>query len=84
MQGVDTFRSYVVAWYDGTLQKIFFAEERNQEVISQICSVLAGYVWDLDNPYVKNHATYLKRMVRLINVGKKLKDLEESELNSEA
>lgn len=84
MQGVDTFRSYVVAWYDGTLQKIFFAEERNQEVIRQICSVLAGYVWDLENPYVKNHATYLKRMVRLINVGKKLKDLEESELNSEA
>ena len=83
MQGVDTFRSYVVAWYDGTLQKIFFAEERNQEVIRQICSVLAGYVWDLENPYVKNHATYLKRMVRLINVGKKLKDLEESELNSE-
>lgn len=83
MQGVDTFRSYVVAWYDGTLQKIFFAEERNQEVIRQICSVLAGYVWDMENPYVKNHATYLKRMVRLINVGKKLKDLEESELNSE-
>ncbi|HRG90964.1 MAG TPA: tryptophan 7-halogenase, partial [Chitinophagales bacterium] len=83
MQGVDTFRSYVVAWYDGTLQKIFFAEERNQEVIRQICSVLAGYVWDIENPYVKNHATYLKRMVRLINVGKKLKDLEESELNSE-
>jgi glycosyltransferase involved in cell wall biosynthesis len=54
MQGVDTFRSYVLAWYDGTLQKIFFAEERNQEVIRQICSVLAGYVWDLENPYVKS------------------------------
>ena len=79
MIGVDTFRSYVMAWYDGTLQKIFFAEERNQEVIQQICSVLAGYVWDLDNPYVKNHSTYLKRMARLIAVGKKLKDLEEQE-----
>ncbi len=79
MQGVDTFRSYVLAWYDGYLQKIFFAEERNEEVIRQICSVLAGYVWDTDNPYVKNHSTYLKRMVRLINVGKKLKDLEENE-----
>lgn len=79
MVGVDTFRSYVLAWYDGTLQKIFFAEERNEEVIRQICSVLAGYVWDMDNPYVKNHSTYLTRMVRLINVGKKLKDLEENE-----
>lgn len=83
MQGVDTFRSYVMAWYDGTLQKIFFAEERNQEVIRQICSVLAGYVWDLENPYVKNHDTYLTRMVRLINVGKKLKDLEENEALNE-
>lgn len=79
MQGVNTFRSYVMAWYDGTLQKIFFAEERNEEVIHQICSVLAGYVWDLENPYVKNHDTYLNRMVRLIRVGKKLKDLEEAE-----
>jgi flavin-dependent dehydrogenase len=83
MQGVDTFRSYVMAWYDGTLQKIFFAEERNHEVIRQICSVLAGYVWDLENPYVKNHSTYLNRMVRLINVGKKLKDLEENEALNE-
>ncbi len=80
MQGVNTFRSYVMAWYDGSLQKIFFAEVRNEEVIRQICSVLAGYVWDLDNPYVKNHDTYIKRMVRLIAVGKKLKDLEESEI----
>jgi len=79
MQGVDTFRSYVMAWYDGTLQKIFFAEERNMEVIRQICSVLAGYVWDLENPYVKNHSTYLNRMVRLIKVGKKLRDLEEND-----
>ncbi len=80
MQGVNTFRTYVMAWYDGTLQKIFFAEERNMEVIRQICSVLAGYVWDTENPYVKNHDTYLARMVRLITVGKKLKDLEEAEL----
>lgn len=74
MIGVNTFRSYVMAWYDGTLQKIFFAEERNEDVIKQICSVLAGYVWDEENPYVKNHSTYLKRMARLITVGKKLKD----------
>jgi flavin-dependent dehydrogenase len=80
LMGVDTFRSYVMAWYDGTLPKIFFEEDRNKEVIQQICSVLAGYVWDQENPYVKNHSTYLKRMVRIINVGKKLKNLEESEL----
>lgn len=76
MQGVNTFRSYVHAWYDNSLQKIFFADERNEEVIRQICSVLAGYVWDLENPYVKNHSTYISRMVRLLAVGKKLRELE--------
>lgn len=79
MMGVNTFRSYVMAWYDGTLQKIFFSKERNAEVIRQICSVLAGYVWDQENPYVKNHDTYLKRTIRMINVGEKLKALEENE-----
>ena len=54
-QGVDTFRSYVMAWYEGTLDTIFFAEDQDQLIKSQICSVLAGYVWDLNNPYVKNH-----------------------------
>ena len=75
MQGVDTFRSYVLAWYDGTLQKIFFADEQKDDNIRSICSVLAGYVWDEENPYVKNHKTCLNRLARLINVSKKLKEL---------
>ncbi len=75
MQGVDTFRSYVLAWYDGTLQKIFFADEQKDDNIRSICSVLAGYVWDEENPYVKNHKTCLKRLGRLIDVSKKLKEL---------
>jgi hypothetical protein len=37
-----------------------------------ICSVLAGYVWDLENPYVKNHDTALPKLVKLIELGKKL------------
>jgi flavin-dependent dehydrogenase len=76
MQGVDTFRSYVMAWYDGTLQKIFFADEQKDDNIRSICSVLAGYVWDEENPYVKNHKTCLKRLGRLIDVSKKLKELD--------
>jgi flavin-dependent dehydrogenase len=52
MQGINTFRAYVAAWYEGTLQDIFFAAEANPVVMRQICSVLAGYVWDLTNPYV--------------------------------
>jgi flavin-dependent dehydrogenase len=66
MQGVDTFRSYVMAWYEGTLDTIFFADNQDLLIKSQICSVLAGYVWDLENPYVKNHRTWLHRLASMI------------------
>jgi flavin-dependent dehydrogenase len=67
MQGVDTFRSYVMAWYEGTLDTIFFADNQDEVIKSQICSVLAGYVWDLSNPYVKNHETALQRLASIIS-----------------
>jgi flavin-dependent dehydrogenase len=68
MQGVNTFRSYVMAWYEGTLDTIFFADDQNPLVKSQICSVLAGYVWDLENPYVKFHDSALHKLARMIDL----------------
>jgi len=32
--------------------------------------VLAGYVWDSTNPYVKNHSTALNKLAKLINLEK--------------
>lgn len=72
MRGVDTFRSYVLAWYDGTLDTIFFADKPKQEIKNMICSVLAGYVWDEENPYVKNHDTALKKLARMIEIEKEI------------
>ena len=74
-QGVDTFRTFVMAWYDGTLEKIFFSKNPDPEIKRQICSVLAGYVWDQSNPYVQDHATGLKRLAKLIDVTEKLSAL---------
>ena len=71
-QGVDTFRTYVKAWYDGTLEKIFFAKEQDEEVKKQICSVLAGYVWDGKNPYVKEHDRAVRRLAKLIDVRERM------------
>lgn len=68
MQGVNTFRSYVMAWYEGTLDTIFFADNQDPEIKKMICSVLAGYVWDLNNPYVKNHQTALHKLARTIGL----------------
>ncbi|MDH3759447.1 MAG: NAD(P)/FAD-dependent oxidoreductase [Gammaproteobacteria bacterium] len=55
-QGVDTFREFVGAWYDGRLQDIFFSNNKSEKVRGMICSVLAGYVWDADNPFVQKPA----------------------------
>ncbi|MBL4653514.1 MAG: tryptophan 7-halogenase [Flavobacteriales bacterium] len=55
MQGVDTFRTYVYGWYDGRLQSIFFSDHIEQGIKNKICSVLAGYVWDKTNPFVRSH-----------------------------
>ena len=71
-QGVDTFRTYVMAWYDGTLEKIFFAKQPDVEIKKQICSVLAGYVWDQTNPYVRDHERAIKRLAKLIDVNERL------------
>jgi len=51
--GVDTFRAFVDAWYDGSFQKILFHEgRRSPEVQRMLAAVLAGYAWDTGNPYV--------------------------------
>jgi flavin-dependent dehydrogenase len=73
MQGVNTFRSYVQTWYDGVLDTIFFADDQDPLIKSQICSVLAGYVWDTTNPYVKNHETALHKLASLITYRDSLK-----------
>lgn len=53
--GIEVFRTYIKEWYTGNLQTIFFATEKDPSFKKQICSVLAGYVWDKTNPYVKKH-----------------------------
>lgn len=68
LQGVNAFRSYVMAWYEGTLDTIFFAERQSHKIKKMICSVLAGYVWDMENPYVKDHDTALQKLARTIEL----------------
>lgn len=53
-RGVNTFREFVEGWYDGRLQDVIFAPDKSEPVKRMISSILAGYAWDLDNPYVKD------------------------------
>lgn len=68
MEGVDTFRSYVKAWYEGTFQKIIFAPNVDPSNKNKICSVLAGYVWDKTNPYVSKHDRILTTLGKVIDL----------------
>lgn len=70
MQGVDVFRTYVMGWYNGTLHDIFFAKEINEDFKRQICSVLAGYVWDTNNPFVKKHDRAVKSLAEVIRINR--------------
>ncbi|SMC18568.1 Dehydrogenase (flavoprotein) [Andreprevotia lacus DSM 23236] len=51
-RGVDTFRAFVTAWYDGRFQNIIFHPDKNPAIERMISSILAGYAWDENNPYV--------------------------------
>ncbi len=68
MRGVNVFRTYVTEWYTGNLQKIFFHRPENPVIKEQICAVLAGYVWDETNPFVKNHNRLVKTVAKVIDM----------------
>ncbi|MEZ4267123.1 MAG: NAD(P)/FAD-dependent oxidoreductase [Myxococcota bacterium] len=53
-RGIEVFRAFVHAWYDGRLPTLFFAPEVLPSIERMICSVLAGYVWDESNPFVRD------------------------------
>ncbi len=66
--GIEVFRSYVNGWYSGHLHTIFFTENGNPEFKKQICSVLAGHVWDESNPFIKKHKTILPTLAKVISI----------------
>ncbi|CAG4995011.1 Kynurenine 3-monooxygenase [Dyadobacter sp. CECT 9275] len=70
-KGIDVFRSYVAGWYSGDFQTIVFAREIDSTFKNQICSVLAGYVWDQANPFVKKHDTILPTLAKVIKMKEK-------------
>lgn len=64
-QGVDTFRAYVEAFYDGRLQKIIFSDNQPQHIRAMISSILAGYAWDKNNPLVAKPEARLNAIYEL-------------------
>ncbi|PTA70727.1 MULTISPECIES: NAD(P)/FAD-dependent oxidoreductase [unclassified Stenotrophomonas] len=54
--GVKTFRRFVESWYQGGFQKIIYHPQQQPEVRNMISSILAGYAWDTNNPYVADES----------------------------
>lgn len=49
-KGIDVFRAYVEAWYDGRFQRIIFEPSQLTSVKAMVSAILAGYAWDESNP----------------------------------
>jgi flavin-dependent dehydrogenase len=52
--GVDAFRAFVESWYRGGFQDVIFYDKQDTKTRQKICAILAGYAWDLSNPYVSD------------------------------
>lgn len=70
-KGIAVFTTYVKEWYTGNLQTLFFHQPENPDVKRKICAVLAGYVWDETNPFVKKHDNLIKNMAYLLEMESK-------------
>ena len=66
MTGVNAFRTYVNGWYDGSFQDAIYAPNRNPEISRMISSILAGYAWDSNNPYVEKSERRLKALAETV------------------
>ncbi|HCH2613106.1 TPA: NAD(P)/FAD-dependent oxidoreductase [Vibrio parahaemolyticus] len=66
MVGVNTFRTYVEGWYNGTLQDVIFYQDPNPRIKQMISAILAGYAWDTENPYVKQSEQRLSTLAELV------------------
>lgn len=65
MVGVETFRAYVQGWYSGEFQDVVFYEHAQPEIRRMISSILAGYAWDLSNPFVASPQRRLRMLSEL-------------------
>lgn len=65
-RGIDVFTTYVSEWYTGNLQTLFFHRPENLDVKRKICAVLAGYVWNEENPFVKKHDRVIRTMAYML------------------
>ena len=63
--GVRVFRTFVQAWYEGTLPQLIYTKFKDKRYNSYICSILAGYVWDDSNPFTRSSVENLRTLAKI-------------------
>ena len=66
MIGVNAFRTYVQGWYDGRFQDVIYADNRSADISRMISSILAGYAWDSNNPFVAKSDRRLQALAAVV------------------
>ena len=74
-KGINVFRAYVEAWYDGDFQDVVFSKNQNEKIRRMIASLLAGYAWDETNPIYRNAKQRLNTLAEYCR-----NDLEQSKV----
>ncbi|HET7313276.1 NAD(P)/FAD-dependent oxidoreductase [Salinisphaera sp.] len=63
--GQRVFTAFIAAWYGGALKHVFFDPAPDPAIRTMIASILAGYVWDTNNPYAAQPERRLDTLCRL-------------------
>lgn len=64
-KGIDVFKTFVTSWYDTSFQNVIFFQAEGSEIKPMITSILAGYAWDDNNPFVKNAHRGIRMLTKL-------------------
>lgn len=62
-RGIEVFRAYIDAWYDGSFPRIIFQPKQLASVKAMICSILAGFAWDDSNPMTQRPTKKIEAIV---------------------
>lgn len=70
MIGVNAFRTYVNGWYNTSFQDVIYARNPENNIRQMISSILAGYAWDTNNPFVTKSQAKLTALSTICGVAK--------------
>ncbi|VAW40554.1 FIG022199: FAD-binding protein, partial [hydrothermal vent metagenome] len=63
--GVQAFKCFVNNWYTGGFQDVIYAEKGVENIRAMIASILAGYAWDIENPFVAQPQRRLESLIKI-------------------